>query len=536
MPADEVSLPALSEAWRLSRRGAPVAALDLARQIHADSRTRGDDNVRLLAAHRLAWFCPMNARYDEGYEFAAEAVSGWQARGEHSREAKARSAGAFALSLMGDDGALDEAVAAEALVRSSDDRCALASTSSTLAIVLTTAKQFEEAASYARTSIEHGREAGDAVALGRWLNNLAYVLCTPILPERRADEATMRPALAGFEEGLALATRTGDGWCARLCLNNLVECMTDLHDFDAAQSYIDRLARLGGDVDPRSLSHELFALGHLDAARNRPAESLAALSLSLEIARGTGDTEMAAQACQQIANGHARAGNWREAYEAHREFHDFSMRQAAESSQRRARLAVLRIETERFRAMAEQERIRAQDLEQDNRALAIESERLMRASMEDSLTGLMNRRRLGLAFLDLVATREPFAVAVLDIDHFKSVNDRFTHIAGDAVLEGIAALLRRHLRPHDLPIRYGGEEFVVLFVNAGLDEARSTCRRLRLAIARLAWPDLDPGLRVTVSIGLASSTEASTPDDVLALADRRLFTSKQRGRNRVTTC
>ena len=58
-----------------------MAALNLARQIHADSGRRGDDAVRLLAAHRLAWFCPMNGCYDDGYEFAAEAVSGWQARG-----------------------------------------------------------------------------------------------------------------------------------------------------------------------------------------------------------------------------------------------------------------------------------------------------------------------------------------------------------------------------------------------------------------------------------------------------------------------
>ena len=202
----------------------------------------------------------------------------------------------------------------------------------------------------------------------------------------------------------------------------------------------------------------------------------------------------------------------------------------------RARLAVLRIETERLRALAEQERIRALDLEQDNRALAIESERLMRASMEDSLTGLMNRRRLGLAFLDLVATREPFAVAVLDIDKFKSITDRFTLIAGDAVLQRIADLLRHQLRGHDLPIRYGGEEFVVLWIGASLEEAKKTCRCLRLAVARLAWPELDPALRVTVSIGLASSAEAHDPEGVLALADRRLFTSKQRGRNRVTTC
>ena len=513
-----------------------MAALNLARQIHADSGRRGDDAVRLLAAHRLAWFCPMNGCYDDGYEFAAEAVSGWQARGERNREAKARSAAAFSLSLMGDDGALEEAIAGEALVRGSSDHCALASTSSTLAVVLTTARQAEEAEMYARAAVGYGRLTGDPVALGRWLNNLAYVLCTSIPGELRADWAVMRPALTGFEEGLSLAIRNEDGWCARLCLNNLIECMTDLRDFDAAQRYIEQLATLGGDVGQRSLSHELFALGHLDAARNRPAESLAALGRSLEIARATGDTEMAAQACQHIANGHARARASREAYEVHREFHTLSMRQAAESSQRRARLAVLRIETERLRALAEQERIRALDLEQDNRALAIESERLMRASMEDSLTGLMNRRRLGLAFLDLVATREPFAVAVLDIDNFKSINDRFTHIAGDAVLQRIADLLRHQLRGHDLPIRYGGEEFVVLWIGASLEEAKKTCRCLRLAVARLAWPELDPALRVTVSIGLASSAEAHDPEGVLALADRRLFTSKQRGRNRVTTC
>ncbi len=524
----------LAAAWTLSREGRPLAAARLARRLHERSRAKGDQAVALTAATRLAWFCPMNGQYDAGVAYALEAAAGWRARGDPDREAKALCAQAFSLLQMGDSNALDEVVRAEALTRASSDPCAIGVTHSMLALVLVAAKQFDEAERRARLGVDYGRRSGDLVPFGRWLLNLGYVLCVRASEERKGCAEELEAAVSTLRQALATSRQAGDGWNIRLCLTNLAECMSDLRRFDEARHLLEELQAVPGENDARSRSHEMFVWGHLHAAEGSSGDSLRVLTRCLDIASTNGDTDIAAQACAKIAQARAGRKEWRQAFEAHVRFHELSMRHATEAVQRRASIAALRLEIDDVRSAAEQEKVRALYLEQRNRALAQEGERLMRATMEDALTGLMNRRKLGLAFLDLVATRTAFTIAVIDIDHFKAVNDRFSHLAGDDVLRGVADLLRRNVRGDDMSVRYGGEEFVVLSAGATIEETKRSCNRLRLAVARHDWARISPELRVTISIGIASSREAEHPDGVLALADRRLFVSKQRGRNRVT--
>ena len=523
----------LAAAWTLSREGRPLAAARLARRLHERSRAKGDQAVALTAATRLAWFCPMNGEYDAGVAYALEAAAGWRARGDPDREAKALCAQAFSLLQMGDSNALDEVVRAEALTRSSSDPCAIGVTQSILALVLVAARQFDEAERRARLGVDHGRRSGDLVPFGRWLLNLGYVQCVRASEEGCVDGG-LDAAVSTLRQALTTSRQAGDGWNIRLCLTNLAECMSDLRRFDEARHLLEELHSVPGENDARSRSHEMFVWGHLHAAEGSSGDSLRVLTRCLDIASTNGDTDLAAQACAKIAQARAGRKEWRQAFEAHVRFHELSMRHATEAVQRRASIAALRLEIDDVRSAAEQEKVKALYLEQRNRALAQEGERLMRATMEDALTGLMNRRKLGLAFLDLVATRTPFTIAVIDIDHFKTVNDRFSHLAGDDVLRGVAELLRRNVRGDDMSVRYGGEEFVVLSAGATIEETKRSCNRLRLAVARHEWATISPELRVTISIGIAGSREAEHPDSVLALADRRLFVSKQRGRNRVT--
>lgn len=118
-------------------------------------------------------------------------------------------------------------------------------------------------------------------------------------------------------------------------------------------------------------------------------------------------------------------------------------------------------------------------------------------------------------------------------DHFKHINDTFSQATGDAVLSRIGALLRQCCRERDLPVRYGGEEFAILMRGADPNEARNICDRVKTAIEQHDWRTLLAGSAVTVSIGAASWTEASTPGDALGLADSRLYRAKAAGRNRV---
>jgi diguanylate cyclase (GGDEF)-like protein len=163
-------------------------------------------------------------------------------------------------------------------------------------------------------------------------------------------------------------------------------------------------------------------------------------------------------------------------------------------------------------------------------------ERMRHLAMYDPLTELHNRR----AFMELAgrelarARREgvPTALLMIDLDHFKAINDQYGHQAGDRVLADIAARLRATVRSADLPGRYGGEEFCVLLPCTGADEAQRIAERVRAAVAQRPLGGLPAP--VTVSIGAACATNPGLSlDQLLREADDRLYTAKAAGRNRV---
>lgn len=169
-------------------------------------------------------------------------------------------------------------------------------------------------------------------------------------------------------------------------------------------------------------------------------------------------------------------------------------------------------------------------------SLVEESQKL---AATDTLTGLMNRR----AFSSAMRTElsrcmrhgYPLAVALLDVDHFKRVNDTHGHTAGDRVLCAIGKLLRSHLRDSDLASRWGGEEFVMAFTSTDLEGARVAAERLREAIEAIAVAD-DAGQRipVTASIGLAAWSDGEPLEGLVTRADHAMYASKASGRNRVS--
>jgi diguanylate cyclase (GGDEF)-like protein len=161
-----------------------------------------------------------------------------------------------------------------------------------------------------------------------------------------------------------------------------------------------------------------------------------------------------------------------------------------------------------------------------------------RLAMEDPLTGLPNRRYVD-AVLPLAVrqAREggtPLALAVVDVDRFKDVNDQLSHRFGDSVLRDVAIELDRSMRRHDVVARFGGDEFVVVFEDTPHRAAVNTLKRAATAVAARCWdvPGQDP-IRVTLSVGVAALDETSSVEELFAQADRAMYEAKRAGGNRV---
>ena len=163
---------------------------------------------------------------------------------------------------------------------------------------------------------------------------------------------------------------------------------------------------------------------------------------------------------------------------------------------------------------------------------------LAQLANHDSLTGLPNRRRtyeLGVAAMTKAATGQtPLTVAVIDLDHFKSINDRCGHAAGDKVLQQFAQACRQAMRGYDIFGRWGGEEFLLVMPGATLDIALIALERLRSLAAAIELPASGAGLRVALSAGLATfEANISTLDELIARADAALYKAKHEGRDLV---
>lgn len=167
----------------------------------------------------------------------------------------------------------------------------------------------------------------------------------------------------------------------------------------------------------------------------------------------------------------------------------------------------------------------------------ISIERLQGAAIIDPLTGCYNRRELENQLKKNMAHaarhNNNLSVLMFDLDHFKDINDRYGHQAGDTVLKEVSATVAGNIRQGDILARYGGEEFFVILPGIDLQKAKELAERLRAKIARLVIPSPDQGIRVTASFGVTQMQPDATMDRVIADADVMLYKAKKSGRNTI---
>ena len=247
-----------------------------------------------------------------------------------------------------------------------------------------------------------------------------------------------------------------------------------------------------------------------------------------------------------------RLGNWEAAMlhlEAERAAQQSSLEQ---QNALKTRALVVQYEVERAESEAELYKLRSVELasanvalEQANReksalvaALQEQSQLMERQLREDSLTGVFNRRHiekvLDQEFDRHRAEARVMCVVMLDIDHFKLVNDSFSHLVGDEVLRRMGTLLMKACRPGDAAGRYGGEEFVLVLPSTTLPEAARLAEELRVTVAQAPWNEIALGLQVTLSLGVAASQQCENFERLVGQADAKLYEAKVQ-RNRVAS-
>ncbi|HEX5869543.1 MAG TPA: diguanylate cyclase, partial [Longimicrobium sp.] len=374
-------------------------------------------------------------------------------------------------------------------------------------------------------------------------------------------------ALGYYRRSLGLERQRGDSAEIALVERSIGVALTKtgrpaeaLRWLNAAHAYYVRV----GDADGQAWTR--LSRGTALRAAGRPAEALADLEAARVHYDSTHNTRHLEKLHDERALAFAATGDWQRAYEARGT--QLRLQQALAEQLKEEHTSRLRVQfdTEKKeaenRALTLENRLRGQRLAAVARirrlqtviialsvlimgilavlvARHVSSARLLRTmAMTDELTRLPNRRHLlsvaHARLADAKRSDKPVSILALDVDHFKRINDTFGHDAGDAVLRRVAQTCRAALRHDDVIGRTGGEEFVVVLPPADADRAMEIAERLRAAVEGLDWAEVDPALRVTVSVGVAE--RASVDDDFAALsrrADDSLYRAKKLGRNRV---
>ncbi|WP_396269716.1 diguanylate cyclase [Ideonella sp.] len=585
-PASVATVDALNDQAARLLGEDPHSALVLAREAEALA-LRLDYQRGLACAYMRAARCQfvLLDRHDGVIELLQRAVAIYELLGDLSGQAEALNLVANVHACRNDG---EQALAVYhrglALRRQLGDVVGEAGSLNNIGSVLREMGQFADALKYLLMSLELAESAHDTRATAYAMSNIGGVLAelddraraveyhlraltlVRQTPDRALEGSTLTSlgrllmrsgqlpeAMRHLERALDITRRVGHLADTGLALLGLGLAHQHEGAYDRAErlllealTLIRRSHRRGAEAEV------LLALGRNRWLSGAASPAVDLLSQALKLAEVLRADHISGKLHELLSQIHEQQGHAAAALRHFKEFYACQQRIHGQETQRRVRGLLGRAELERAHLQVEHERKRGDEL-----ALALglarESERqkqellaqlsqqadmLRQLAREDGLTGLANRRWLD-AQLDRERERarryrHGLSVAMVDIDHFKSVNDRFSHRVGDEVLRRVGRLLRDTCRSGDIVGRYGGEEFVVVLVETPLTAAIAVCEKLRQRIADLDLSDLHPDLKhITVSIGVAGDAEDPVAHNLLNDADAQLYAAKQGGRNQV---
>lgn len=416
-------------------------------------------------------------------------------------------------------GDLDSAVThlqtARQIMMAIGHREAVALVTNNVGLALRDNRQFDEALRFFGEALDGLSERRHGILHATILGNAGLAqLEAGLLPEAKV---TMLDALQRMEE---LEAPRGIGTAN----HNLGRLMLVSGELGLAETHLLRAkAHREASQERLDLADTMLQLVHLHRAKGDARKAEATLAELLDAHEGCQVGRIRAAALEARYLLLRDAGRFEEALDAHVAFHEASRAHVDDRANARQQLLLAR-----FRhAELDQDRLRERE-----RSAAFE-----KLSLTDSLTGLPNRRfvetRLAGEIRRFGLRNEPICVALVDIDHFKRINDTFSHGVGDQTLQAIASLLRADVRPFDMAARLGGEEFLLAFPGNSLEQGIAACERLRRRFEEHDWSDVHPSLRVTASFGLVQASEGASMERLIQLADAALYRAKHNGRNRV---
>lgn len=538
--------PQLSHARQRAALGDYASACELLDQALA-AHPLPAARVQILAL--LAHYLPRRGESHQALRRASEATALSAQLGDAALSAQGLCAlgYVYAQFLMGRE-ALETTLAALRAARQARHRGLEAWALNRLGVAYSSLGHAEQACHYTAQALEIAQSRRERELHFSCLNNLAYYwLQLQAEAQRDGQPERARRALekahARAEEALQLGRAEGGSFYIAIALSNLVEAR--LADGSAAgvQPLIDEFETLSSEhgyaelLCQAQVQRALIQAGHgeTDAA-------VRALNILLE--RASTGPKLRRQLCRSLYEVHKARQEHALALYHLEQLNELERQVARDTMALQTEAMLIRQQFQQAQTRAEHAlqdarlaRERAQQLEQEQARLREQAAEWGRIAHEDALTGLHNRRHAEFALPLLLerARKEggAIALALLDIDHFKHVNDSLGHGMGDQVLQQVAQLLRRQLRGADLLARVGGEEFMLVFVAVTPPQAQDICERLRLAIAGHDWARLATGLRVTVSLGLCAGEPPPRPQALVEGADQALYAAKRAGRNRV---
>jgi diguanylate cyclase (GGDEF)-like protein len=498
----------------------------------------------------LAHIHPRLGRLPASVRCATEAVALAERLGDHGLLADGLTALSFAYGqlLMGRD-ALDAGLRALAAARRLADPLREAWALNRVGIAHAGLEHPAQACATTEQALELARLAGAAEVEFSCQNNLAYFWMRRLddargLREPIALAEAMRQACASAEQACELARQSGSPYKIALALSNLVDAHLAGGRTDEVLPLLNEFGRLAHEHAYPSLVLEADAQRAVYLRLTGQPEQAAAMLLSLLDARHGATPTLrrlliaALYQTEKACDRPAQALHWLEELMHHeRRIRRDTLAVQSEVLLIREQIEAASARADSARADADRERARVVHLEGEQRQLREHARALDRAAHEDVLTGLHNRRHAEFALpLLLEGARQagvPISLALLDVDHFKRINDGHGHATGDAVLAQLGQLLRQRLRGADLLARVGGEEFMAVLVGSSPAQAAEVCERLRVAVQAHPWGEIAPGLAVTLSGGLAGGEPPEQEATLLASADQALYAAKRGGRNQI---